>query len=761
MAQSFLILVILAGHLHASIRSVPELPQLFLMAAFGYLQTDPPLDLSQIERLLDLKAGDEGIAREIRKRGIGFRVDSATLDRLLKLGAGEQIRRALLQQEERAAYAEFSNEKNPAKRLALGQEFLRKHSLSPEAARVTAELRKVELEIFESAYRTFSDNPDASGLDQVLKLGRDLLNRQSDRATEAQVTSKLALATGKGMIGNFYSDLEQSRAYADQSLRLLEDTSPPPGMDQQSYNQLRATSLSLVYQSLGIYQLRQPEPNSEQAINYLTKAAELKDGAAANDPITYWLRADARDLDFQKLSDEYRALPKDQRAGRQGQSLCARITALVNQLILDYTQVIALSSRANSSQLRDEAVAAMTMLATGDRPCLGGRGGLIDELPSEENRSALVIGVEDYLDKQIGKFNYADSDARAVADALIRHGGFRKEQVVLLATGETGERQPQRNLILRQLAELPNRVKQDGLLLVYFAGHAFESGGKNYLLASDSFTNNESLLADTAINIEQFKERIKASGAGQIMLIFESFRRAPLSETFSRQLSFDTRKNEVTAFATLLSTRVGQHAHESTVRKQGYFTSILLEAAKGKAASNNRGVTLDDLIKYLKTTVPQEAQRELGAGVQQSPSAVVEGYEEEDLVMFLPDSGGQPSAQAANQNLAELVRSSKTILIHPKTGWFNADVLKAELSKLPEFQVLNLKIVNDANEADLVIEVRLPPLTWMWNYTIIHRSSNKLLASGKVRGLTDGTISPRLAKELVTKLQALRDQPQR
>jgi hypothetical protein len=466
-------------------------------------------------------------------------------------------------------------------------------------------------------------------------------------------------------------------------------------------------------------------------------------------------------MDFQKLSDDYRALPKDQHVGRQGQSLCARITALVNQLILDYTQVVSLSGRANSPQLKDEAVAAINALATGDRPCLGGRSGLIDEWPSEEHRFALVIGVENYLDKQVGKFNYAASDARAVADALIRHGGFRKEQVVLLATGEPGDREPLRSMILQQLAELPNRVKQDGLLLIYFAGHAFESDGKSYLLAKDSLTNNESLLSATALNVKQFKEWIRTSGAGQVILIFDSFRRAPLSETLSRQLSFDVRKNEVTAFATLLSASAGRRAYESQVKKQGHFTSAVLEAVKGKAATKKRGVTLDDLIKYFQTAVPQEAQRELGANAQQTPSAQFGGYEAEDLVMFLPDSGGQPSAQTATPNLAELVRSSRTIHIRPRTIYLNPDVLKAELSKLPEFQDLKLKIVNDANEADLVVEVRLPALTWMWNYTVTHRSSNVVLTSGKMRGLTDGTVSPKLAKELVSRLQDLRDSPQK
>jgi hypothetical protein len=241
------------------------------------------------------------------------------------------------------------------------------------------------------------------------------------------------------------------------------------------------------------------------------------------------------------------------------------------------------------------------------------------------------------------------------------------------------------------------------------------------------------------------------------VLIFDSFRQTASSESFSRLLSFDIRKNEVTAFATLLSASAGERAYGSQVKKQGFFTSAFLEAIKGKAANKNRAVTLENLVKYLRTAVPQEVQRELGATAQQSPAAVIEGYEAEDLEMFSSESSGQTGADAANANLAELVRSAETIHIRSKTVYLNAALLEAELRKLPEFQALKLKTVNDAKEADLVVEVTLPFLTWMWNFTVTHRTGNTLIASGKLRELTAATAAPKLAKDLATRLQTLRE----
>lgn len=773
MTTILFLVAILASHLRmpASSGPIPS-PRYARVMPDGNFQDNKPLTRAQIEELLIRKLlEDDQLAAHVLDQGIAFRLGPDVLDGLVKLGAGEKTKQALLQKAEDAAYAEFSNETLTAKWLELGREFLRTYPVSAHAPKVKAALRKVELDVFESEFQEFSRNPGAPGLNRVLMHGRQLLDQSPDPATGVRVTSMLALATGKGRLNNFYEDLEQSRAYANQALKQLEAPAPPPGMDQSSFDQLRTGSLSIIYQSLGLYLLQQSDADdadTEQAIRYLTKAAEMKGSPGASDPVTYWLRANARNQNYQKTIAAYHDLPKAQRAGRPGRALCEKITELSRQLIRDYTLVLTFSGPASSSQpksgqslasqlplsqLNDEATKALELLYKDERPCADGRSGLVDEWPGEEKRFALVIGVEEYVDKRLSKFNYAASDARAVAAGLVRQGAFRKDQVVVLATGESADRQPWRSVILQQLAELSSRAKQDGLLLVYFAGQVLEGGGKNYLLATDSLTD---LLSDSAISLEQFKDRIRTNGVGQVMLIFDSFRRTPVSESFSRQLSFDVRKDEATAFAMLLSASTGQRAYESQQKKQGVFTAAFLEAIKGKAADQSQRVTLDGLIKYLQTTVPQEALRESGIDALQQPVDKVDGYDAGNLVMFAPGSNEQPP------DLAKLVRDSKTIQIRSKTVYMkDPAVLEAELRKLPQFQASKLKFVHDLKEADLIVEITLPFMTWEWNYTVIHRASNKILVSGKRRGLTDDSVSPGLANELITKLFSLRDSPQK
>ena len=59
-------------------------------------QSKPTLTLSQVERLVKIKAPDETVAGEIKERGVGFTVDDNTIATLRRLGAGPKTVSALL-----------------------------------------------------------------------------------------------------------------------------------------------------------------------------------------------------------------------------------------------------------------------------------------------------------------------------------------------------------------------------------------------------------------------------------------------------------------------------------------------------------------------------------------------------------------------------------------------------------------------------------------------------------------------------------------
>src|SRR5215831_3383380 len=263
--------------------------------------------------------------------------------------------------------------------------------------------------------------------------------------------------------------------------------------------------------------------------------------------------------------------------------------------------------------------------------------------PGKANRWALVIGVDKYADPQISALRGADNDARTLSDALIRYAGFPPDQVILLATDQPAERQPTRINILRRLSNLASVVPKDGLLLISFAGHGIERKGQAYLIPSDSQISDDiNLLEESAVSVARMKDRIRATGVGQVVILLDACRNDPggradapnpLTNAYVNAFNFDVRNHEVTAFATIYATAVGQRAYEYSEKKQGYFTWAIVEGLKGAAANDKGEVTLANLISYLQDTVPKHVAIDLGGGKQQRPFSEMAGYKADELVI--------------------------------------------------------------------------------------------------------------------------------
>jgi Caspase domain len=283
--------------------------------------------------------------------------------------------------------------------------------------------------------------------------------------------------------------------------------------------------------------------------------------------------------------------------------------------------------------------------------------GPVKALPGSPKRYALVIGVDQYADTQITTLGGATNDAKALANALVQYAGFPSDQLTLLASDQPAERQPTRGNILRRLSNMAAIIPPDGLLLISFAGHGIERGGQAFLLPSDSQVSNDvDLLEQTAINVTTIKDRVKKIGVGQVLMILDACRNDPvgranadnpLTAAYTRGFNFDLRNREVKAFATLYATEVGKRAYEYKEKKQGYFTWLLVEALKGGAANEKGEVTLSGLVKYLQERVPKRVLQDLGAGKEQKPFAVVEGYRADELIIAVPGAKAIADAKSA------------------------------------------------------------------------------------------------------------------
>ena len=304
----------------------------------------------------------------------------------------------------------------------------------------------------------------------------------------------------------------------------------------------------------------------------------------------------------------------------------------------------------------------------------------IRELPGKATRFALIIGVDNYTDTQITTLGGSSNDARLLADALVRYGGFPLDQVILLASDQPVERRPSRGNILRRLSNLATIVPKDGLLLFAFAGHGMERGGQAFLMPSDAqLSDDVNLLEQTAINVTQIREWIQKTAVQQVLLILDACRNDPagranvdnpLTESYKRGFSFSVRNKEVTAFATLYATTIGHRAYEFKEKRHGYFTWALVEGMKGGAANSEGEVTLGSLVSYLQERVPKQVLLDLGKGMHQRPFAVIEGYKADELVISVanPDEVIETISETPSQPSEETERPATGSKDAPRTA---------------------------------------------------------------------------------------------
>lgn len=288
----------------------------------------------------------------------------------------------------------------------------------------------------------------------------------------------------------------------------------------------------------------------------------------------------------------------------------------------------------------------------------------VSKLPAKEKRWALIIGVSQYEDGNITPLPGANNDARALRDALRNYAGFDEKQIIMLTTDESKDRQPTKNNILRYLGNLSGTVPKDGLLLVAFSGHGIERQKQAFLLASDTpYNDNVRVLERTAISVsDDFKELVRDTGVGQVIILLDACRNDPsngrsssdnpLTQAYKNGFSFDVRNREVEAFATLYATSIGERAYEYTRENKGYFTWAFIEGLKGGAANESGEVTLGTLVRYVEKYVQQQVKIELGGGKLQRPFSIIEGYKAEDLVLSLAKNPNQTANLVAANNEA-------------------------------------------------------------------------------------------------------------
>jgi formylglycine-generating enzyme required for sulfatase activity len=258
-----------------------------------------------------------------------------------------------------------------------------------------------------------------------------------------------------------------------------------------------------------------------------------------------------------------------------------------------------------------------------------------------ERRYALVIGVNDYADKNIPDLTTAEADAKALFAVLTdpEAGGIDKKNATLLV----GEDATTRN-IKRHLADL-RKVPVESTVFIYFSGHGAKEADEAFWVSQDAEIDALAASGVADRDVRAFLERIPSQRV--IVMIDACYAAATVSgaktlaNDFSPVLSKFTGKGR----AYLMAAGSGEEAIEASDLKRSVFTHYLVEGLAGKADANTDGViALPELTAYIDKHVAEEARQRGGI---QKPVVKMEDVQEPSKFKLTID------ADRLRQNLRE------------------------------------------------------------------------------------------------------------
>jgi tetratricopeptide (TPR) repeat protein len=233
-------------------------------------------------------------------------------------------------------------------------------------------------------------------------------------------------------------------------------------------------------------------------------------------------------------------------------------------------------------------------------------------------RLALVIGINQYQDAAFRPLQYAETDAKALAQWLVNERGGRWQPAdVQLVMGAHATRELVESLIMQICV---NVAGPGDLVLIYFAGHAFldERIGDGYL----ALANTRYQQAASGLHLPSLASKAMGqSRAANILMMLDCFQTGQLWG-MRRQSPYDSRPllgpallnalQQNSGRLILCSCRGNETAPETGEKKLGVLAYQMIMGLCGPAADPDTGqITLQRLHAFLFNALGQQQRPQL------------------------------------------------------------------------------------------------------------------------------------------------------
>lgn len=218
---------------------------------------------------------------------------------------------------------------------------------------------------------------------------------------------------------------------------------------------------------------------------------------------------------------------------------------------------------------------------------------IAETVMASDKRVALVIGNARYANLPLDN---PENDAKLVASTLRRLGFEVNEQLNL---NVRDFRRAVRDFSRRTLAD-------DGVAVLYYAGHGVQINGKNYLLPVDINLRDEEEVKDDSIDIEEvFVSRVEANKKQARIIILDACRDNPFKGTKTRNIRPAAGLAEMNARGALIAyaSAPGAAAEDGPAGGNSVFTRHLVQEMLVE------GVEVEQMFKNVRVKVLRDTNQ--------------------------------------------------------------------------------------------------------------------------------------------------------
>lgn len=241
----------------------------------------------------------------------------------------------------------------------------------------------------------------------------------------------------------------------------------------------------------------------------------------------------------------------------------------------------------------------------------GGEPGLAHTLdvarPTKPDRLAILIGEQNYTDRNLSRLQYSTDDAQLLRETLLKRYGVAPNRILLLAN-------PTKQEIEHNVVEWLRKTSNLTQVLVYFSGHAYADQDGRIVLAPHDLSWKD--LDGTGLRLDWLVEQLETCvGREKILMLDAShtgngpdLARQPSTAEMVESLKSGSPPVSLKTAAIIASCSKNETGRDWPEKQHGLFARALADGFSGRADAN-KDLLIDthEIFDYIKAVMTKPA----------------------------------------------------------------------------------------------------------------------------------------------------------